>query len=147
MLKLVEYLWVALAFRRMRVAPATLRRISLVVAVACCGADLAQAQSRVSQAALSSMGLEQVWRGQIEMPIEEGRIVSTHLWRNAGEKQTFAELKLPAGVGGFGSRVLRASADRLGADIGGAEAREPAEGPPLRRGLARRRTVVRAGTA
>lgn len=116
MLKLVEYLWVALAFGRMRVAPATLRRISLVVAVACCGADLAQAQSRVSQAALSSMGLEQVWRGQIEMPIEEGRIVSTHLWRNAGEKQTFAELKLPAGVGGFGSRVLRASADRLGAD-------------------------------
>jgi outer membrane protein assembly factor BamB len=67
---------------------------------------------------LHTMGLEVMWRGQIAMPLEDGRIVSTHVWSNPAEKRTYAELILPPGVGNLplgASRTLRASADRLDA--------------------------------
>jgi len=86
----------------------------LVCAVCLSLAQLAEAQGL--DPAYTTMGLETVWRGQVQMPLDEGRIVSMHLWSAPGDKRTFAELTLPAGAAAGATRTLRESADRLGLD-------------------------------
>ena len=116
MLKIAEWILCVVRFRRMRLAPVPVRKAIVAIFAVLLAAKCTSAQ--VSDSSLNSMGLERVWRSQIEMPLEEGRIVSLNLWTNPAERRIFAELTLPPGVGGlaFGSnRTLRASADRLDA--------------------------------
>lgn len=116
MLKFAEWLLSLIQFRRLRPAYVPARRALILGIALIAAANTASAQ--VPDAMLSSMGLEVMWRGQAAMPLQDGRIVSTHLWSNPAEKRLFAELTLPPGVGTASlgaNRTLRASADRLDA--------------------------------
>lgn len=62
---------------------------------------------------LQRMNLTAMWRANIQLPLESGSIVSTHLWAVPSEKRTYAELTLPVGLV-RGNRTFRASADRIG---------------------------------
>ncbi len=92
-------------------------------------------QAQVADSKLKAMGLEPMWRTQLQMPIEAGRIVSTHLWTNPNDRKTFAELTLPAGQG-MGKRIFRVSSDTIGAN-----------GKPLGIDAAKREVEIRAARA
>jgi outer membrane protein assembly factor BamB len=95
-------------------AYATKRTLGLALAAALTiGASSASAQVADNQ--LKNMGLQAMWRTQLQMPIEAGSIVSTHLWTNPNDRKTYAELTLPAGTG-YGKRTFRFNASTLGAD-------------------------------
>ncbi len=77
------------------------------------------AAAQISDSKLREMGLQTAWTAQLQMPLESGSIVSTHLWTNPNIKRTFAELTLPKGTYAAGlvpGGILRESADRRGAD-------------------------------
>lgn len=114
MLNIVEWLLRKFHSRRMRPAYAPARRV-LIVCVALCAMG-GNAHAQIPDGMLNSMGLQVMWRSQIAVPLEDGRIVSTHLWSNPAERRLFAELTLPSAMAATGlttNRTLRASADRL----------------------------------
>ena len=73
------------------------------------------ATAQVADNRLKEMGLDAMWRTQLQMPIEAGKIVSTHLWTNPDSRKVYAELTVPAALG-MGKRTFRVSAETLGAD-------------------------------
>lgn len=100
---------------RVRLAYAPIRRTTAIVLFLLSFGTSIHAQ--LPDAQLRTLGLQTAWSAQLQMPAEEGRIVSTHLWTNPSQKRTFAELTLPPGMSGVamgGGRTLRASADQLG---------------------------------
>ena len=115
MLRALRWLAKALAPRRLQPAYAFAKRHHVALMVAgwlATGASSLHAQ--VSESQLKSMGLDAMWRTQLQMPMEAGGIVSTHLWTNPNDRKTYAELTLPAGQGA-GKRTFRVSASTLGA--------------------------------
>ena len=136
MLKALRWLARILAPRRLQPAYAYARRhhIGLVLATwAVAGASSLQAQVADNQ--LKAMGLDAMWRTQLQMPIESGRIVSTHLWTNPNDRKTYADLTLPAGQG-TGKRTFRVDANTIGAD-----------GKPIGIDAAKRDVEIRAARA
>jgi outer membrane protein assembly factor BamB len=91
-----------------------------------------QAGAQVTPSTLAAAGMEQMWQGQVEMPLGRGSIVSTHLWTSPTLQRQYAEITFPV-VGSTGSgseRTIRVSADTLGRDgkpIGMAAAKLEAE--------------------
>lgn len=136
MLRALRWLAKALAPRRLQPAYAYARRhnIGLVLA-AWMVAGASSLQAQVADNQLKTMGLDAMWRTQLQMPIESGRIVSTHLWTNPNDRKTYAELTLPAGQG-TGKRTFRVNADTLGAD-----------GKPIGIDAAKREVEIRAARA
>lgn len=117
-----------------QVHPSSACLVVLALAITAALANVGAAQ--VSDSTLSTMGLQNVWRSQMQMPVEEGRIVSTHLWTNPNDRKSYAELTLPPASGGLtlvGSRVLRVSADQL-----------DASGKPIGMELAKKEVETRA---
>ncbi|MCC6511748.1 MAG: PQQ-binding-like beta-propeller repeat protein [Pirellulaceae bacterium] len=116
MLRLIRRLATFLRARRLQLAYAPARRIGLWFTVGLIVSFMVQPTfAQLGENQVRTMGLDVMWRSQLQMPAEAGSIVSTHLWTNPKVKKSYAELKLPAGMG-VGSRTLRASADTLGKD-------------------------------
>ncbi|MFO1066524.1 MAG: PQQ-binding-like beta-propeller repeat protein [Pirellulales bacterium] len=109
--------WLATLCGRQILTPAKCivrRTLMLAMVVGCVAGGL---QAQVSDN-LGSVGLEQMWQGQVEMPIGRGSIVSAQLWSSAKLKRQYAELtfNVESSLGSVNSRTIRVSADKLGID-------------------------------
>ncbi len=136
MLNALRWLVQVLAPRRLQPAYAYARRgqTGLIVAIAL-AASASPLLAQVTDSKLKAMGLDAMWRAQLQMPVESGSIVSTHLWTNPNDRKSFAELSLPAGQG-TGKRTFRVDASTLGLD-----------GKPIGIEAAKREVEIRAARA
>ncbi len=94
MLKALRWFASLLAPRRLQPAYAYARRVNLGLAMVVTLASASAVQAQVADNQLKSMGLDAMWRAQLQMPVEAGHIVSTHLWTNPDDRKIYAELTL-----------------------------------------------------
>lgn len=114
MLNAFRWLTRLLSSRRLQPAYAYARPAGQgLLAIVSLAIGSASLQAQVADNQLKSMGLDPMWRAQLQMPMEDGRIVSTHLWTNPDERKAYAELTLQA-TNGTGKRTFRVDADMLG---------------------------------
>lgn len=115
MLNALRWLASFLAQPRLQPAYAYARRSQIGALAAFLLVGASSVSGQIADSQLKNMGLDAMWRAQLQMPIESGRIVSTHLWTNPNDRKSYAELTLPAGQG-TGKRTFRVDANTLGRD-------------------------------